>query len=143
MTYHRHFTAKKHRPQADFVLNVAVRNVYGKFYSMSYLFLSTSCIPVNFYIGCIGCNVNYYFSNLRSNFRCINVHTCLHVNSSFLWHKILVLIFNMLIHAKVGHSKSVEMHEDASDIYRSTSNSDWYFIVFFCGEMAVIWHKIS
>ena len=34
----------------------------------------------------------------------------------------------MFIHAKVGHSKFVEMHENASDFYRSASKSDWYFI---------------
>ena len=38
---------------------------------------------------------------------------------SFLLHKILALVFNMLIYAKVGHSKFVEMHGDASDFYRS------------------------
>ena len=35
-------------------------------------------------------------------------------------HKILALVFNMFIYAKVGHSKFVEMHGDASDFYRST-----------------------
>jgi hypothetical protein len=39
---------------------------------------------------------------------------------SFVWHKILVLIFNMFIYAKVGHSKFVEMHGNASDFYWST-----------------------
>ena len=38
---------------------------------------------------------------------------------SFLWHKIIVLISNMFIYAKVGNSKFVEMHVDASDIYPS------------------------
>jgi hypothetical protein len=38
---------------------------------------------------------------------------------SFLLHKIIVLIFNMFIYAKVGHSKFVEMHRDSSDFYRS------------------------
>jgi hypothetical protein len=38
---------------------------------------------------------------------------------SFLLHKILALVFNMFIYAKVGHSKFVEMHGDASDFYRS------------------------
>ena len=39
---------------------------------------------------------------------------------SFLWHKILVLIFNMFLYAKVGHSsKLVEMHTDALDFYWS------------------------
>jgi hypothetical protein len=35
-------------------------------------------------------------------------------------HKILALVFNMFIYAKVGHSKFIEMHRDASDFYRST-----------------------
>jgi len=30
----------------------------------------------------------------------------------------------MFLYAKVGHSKFFEMHEDASDFYRSTSKSD-------------------
>ena len=38
---------------------------------------------------------------------------------SFLWHKILVLIFNMFIYVNVGHSKFVKMHGDGSDFYRS------------------------
>jgi hypothetical protein len=32
---------------------------------------------------------------------------------SFLWHQILVLIFNMFLYAKVSHSKLVEMHGEA------------------------------
>jgi hypothetical protein len=47
---------------------------------------------------------------------------------SFLWHKFLVLIFNMFIYAKVGHSIFVEMHGDTSEFYRSASKSDWYFL---------------
>jgi hypothetical protein len=39
---------------------------------------------------------------------------------SFLLHKIIVLISNIVIYSKVGHSKFVEMHVDASDFYRST-----------------------
>ena len=39
---------------------------------------------------------------------------------SFLWHKIIVRLFNMFIYTKVGHSKFIEMHGDASDFYRST-----------------------
>jgi hypothetical protein len=31
-----------------------------------------------------------------------------------------LLLFNMFIYAKVGHSKFVEMHGNASDFYRST-----------------------
>jgi hypothetical protein len=31
----------------------------------------------------------------------------------------MVLILNMFIYAKVGHSKFVEMHGDTSDFYRS------------------------
>ena len=50
------------------------------------------------------------------------------ISFSFLWHKILVLIFNMFIYVKVVHSKFVEMREDASDLYRSASKSNWYFI---------------
>ena len=38
---------------------------------------------------------------------------------SFLWHKIIVLISNMFIYAKIGNSKFVEMHGVASDIYPS------------------------
>jgi hypothetical protein len=38
---------------------------------------------------------------------------------SFLLHKILALVFNMFIYAKVGQSKFVEMHRDASDFYQS------------------------
>jgi hypothetical protein len=38
---------------------------------------------------------------------------------SFLWHKIIVLKSNMFIYAKVGNSKFVEMHGDASEFYRS------------------------
>jgi hypothetical protein len=34
---------------------------------------------------------------------------------SFLWHKILVLIINMFIYVKVGHSIFVGMQEDTSD----------------------------
>ena len=48
---------------------------------------------------------------------------------SFLWHKIQVLIFNMFLYAKVGHSKLVDMHGDTSDFYWSASQSDWYFIL--------------
>jgi hypothetical protein len=33
------------------------------------------------------------------------------------------------LYAKVGHSKLVEMHGNTSDFYRSTSQSDWYFIL--------------
>ena len=36
---------------------------------------------------------------------------------SFLWHKILFLIYNMFIYVKVGNSKFVEMRENASDFY--------------------------
>ena len=32
------------------------------------------------------------------------------------------------VYAKVGHSKFVEMNEDASDFYRSADKSDWSFI---------------
>ena len=39
---------------------------------------------------------------------------------SFLLHKIIVLISNIVIYSKVGHSKFVEMHVGASDFYRST-----------------------
>jgi hypothetical protein len=38
---------------------------------------------------------------------------------SFLLHRILVLIFNMFIYAKVGHSKFVEMHRVFNDLYSS------------------------
>ena len=38
---------------------------------------------------------------------------------SFLWHKIIVLI-SFFIYAKIGNSKFVEMHRDASDFYRSS-----------------------
>ena len=38
---------------------------------------------------------------------------------SFLWHKVIVLISNMFIYAKIGNSKFVEMHAIASDIYPS------------------------
>ena len=41
---------------------------------------------------------------------------------------ILVLISYMFIFVKVGHSKFVKMHEDASDFYHSPSKCDWYFI---------------
>jgi hypothetical protein len=34
-------------------------------------------------------------------------------------------MYNMFIFAKVGHSKFVEMHGDASDFYRP----HWYFIL--------------
>ena len=34
----------------------------------------------------------------------------------------------MFIFAKVGHSKFVEMHGDTSDICRSASKSDRYFL---------------
>ena len=37
---------------------------------------------------------------------------------SFLWHKIMFLIFNIFIYAKVGHSKFGEMHRDALHFYR-------------------------
>ena len=47
----------------------------------------------------------------RTNFRFIIF--------SFLLHKILAIVFNTFIYAKVGHSKFIEMHEDASDFYRS------------------------
>ena len=47
--------------------------------------------------------------------------------SPFLWHKILVLIFDMFIYVKVDHSKSVEMHEDISDfdLYMYTRLKLW------------------
>ena len=35
----------------------------------------------------------------------------------------------MFLHAKVGHSKLVEMHRDTSDFCRSAFQSDWYFIL--------------
>jgi len=35
----------------------------------------------------------------------------------------------MFIYEKVAHSKFFEMHEDASDFYRSASKPDWYFIL--------------
>ena len=38
---------------------------------------------------------------------------------SILLHKILALVFNMFIYAKVGHSKFVEMHGVASYFHRS------------------------
>jgi plasmid maintenance system killer protein len=40
-------------------------------------------------------------------------------------NKIIILIFNMLIYAKVGHSKFVEMHRDASDFYSIFINDTW------------------
>ena len=40
-------------------------------------------------------------------------------------HKILALVFNMFIYTKVGHSKFVEMHEDASVF----NDPHWYFIL--------------
>ena len=49
---------------------------------------------------------------------------------SFVWHKILVLIFNMFIYVKVGHSKFVEMHGNASDFY-------WSTLVFYT------WHRVN
>jgi hypothetical protein len=36
---------------------------------------------------------------------------------SFLCHKIIVLISNMFIYAKIGNSKFVEMHGNASDTW--------------------------
>ena len=39
---------------------------------------------------------------------------------SFLWHKIIVLISNIFIYAKVGNSKFVEMHGTLSGIYPSS-----------------------
>ena len=42
---------------------------------------------------------------------------------SFMLYKILALIFNMFIYVKI---RCNQMH---SDFYRSTSNSDWYFIL--------------
>jgi hypothetical protein len=38
---------------------------------------------------------------------------------SLLWHKIIVLISNMFIYAKIGNSKFVEMHGTLPDIYQS------------------------
>ena len=38
---------------------------------------------------------------------------------SFLWNKIIVLISNMFIYAKIGNSKFVEMHRTLPDIYPS------------------------
>ena len=49
---------------------------------------------------------------------------------SILWHKVWVLIYNMFIFEKVGHSKFVEMHGDTSDFFRSTSKSDRYFFFY-------------
>ena len=47
---------------------------------------------------------------------------------SILWHKVWVLVYNMFIFEKVGHSKFVEMHGDTSDYFRSASKSDRYFL---------------
>ena len=38
---------------------------------------------------------------------------------SFLWHKIIVLISNMFIYAKICNSKFIEMHGTLPDIYPS------------------------
>ena len=38
-------------------------------------------------------------------------------------------MFNMFIYAKVGHSKFVEVHGDASDFYQSAFKSDWHCIL--------------
>jgi hypothetical protein len=40
---------------------------------------------------------------------------------SILWHKVWVLIYNMFIFEKVGHSKFVEMHGDTSDFFKLRS----------------------
>jgi hypothetical protein len=51
-----------------------------------------------------------------------------------LLHKIIALIFNMFIYAKVGHSKLIEMHRNASDFYRSA-------LVFHTWVQS--WHRVN
>ena len=48
---------------------------------------------------------------------------------SILGHKVWVLIYNMFIFEKVGHSKFVEMHGDTSDFFQSASKSNRYFFL--------------
>jgi hypothetical protein len=49
---------------------------------------------------------------------------------SILWHKVWVLIYNMFIFEKVGHSKFVERHGDTSDFFsiRFQIGSVFFFI---------------
>ena len=49
---------------------------------------------------------------------------------SILWHKVRVLIYNMFIFEKIGHSKFVEMYGDTSDFFsiRFQIRSVFFFI---------------
>ena len=52
---------------------------------------------------------------------------------SFLWHKVWVLIYNMLIFEKVGHSKFVERHGDTSDFFSIRFQIRSVFFYINCG----------
>ena len=60
---------------------------------------------------------------------------------SFLWHKILVLIFNMFIYMrKLAIQNLLKYMGDTSDFYQSASKSDWYYCFLFIGLLFTCRH---
>jgi hypothetical protein len=77
--------------------------------------------------------MDYFSRKSLSKYLMINIELNKHDVDIFIngtWQKkVWVLIYNMFIFEKVGHSKFVEMHGDTSDYFRSASKSDRYFFL--------------